>query len=174
MISEKSLKFAPPWATSPAWREANYSIGIHVKRYDADLKPAVTMARDLLSRLTSIFSVLNDLCMATCPWCPEVCCLTASPWYDFRDLLFLHLNHLEIPRTQPVHAYGTTCCYLKSRGCSLTRILRPWICIWYLCPVQRAYLKKTRRRNGQAFHQLVSEIKDGREKLEEEFIRVIS
>ena len=174
MTSAKALKFAPPWASKPAWQEANDSIDFHVNRYRADLKSAMAAARDLRRLLASLFPQLNNLCMATCPWCPEPCCLTASPWYDLRDLVFLHLNSLEIPLTQTIHAYKETCRYLSPRGCTLSRITRPWICTWYLCPVQTAYLKKAGRSQWRAIDRKVFGIKRLRKQLEEEFIRVIS
>lgn len=170
----KPLKFSPPWASKPAWQEANDSIDFHVNRYRADLKSAMAAARDLRRLVESLFPLLNDLCMATCPWCPEPCCLRASPWYDLRDLVFLHLNCLEIPLTQTIHAFKETCRYSSPRGCALSRITRPWICTWYLCPVQTAYLKKTSRCQWGAFDRRVFGIKRRRKDLEEEFIRVIS
>jgi hypothetical protein len=170
----KPLNLTPPWGSSTAWQEANRSIDIHIHRYRAELGPTVAIARETHSRLASIFPFLKDLCMATCRCCPESCCLTASPWYDFRDLLFLHLNCLEIPRSQPIHDYKDTCCYLSPRGCKLSRITRPWICTWYLCPAQTANLKKRNRRQWETIKRTVSEIKGGRQQLEVEFIRVIS
>jgi hypothetical protein len=174
MTSAKPLKFTPPWALNPAWQEANGSLDFHVDRYRADLQPAVATARNLRRLLASIFPLLNDICMATCPWCPEPCCLTASPWYDFRDLVFLHLNLLEPPPAQTIHAYRETCRYSSPQGCTLSRITRPWICTWYICPVQKAYLKKRSRSRWNAFDRTVCEIKQGRKALEAEFIRVIS
>ena len=173
-LQHKPLNLAPPWGSSPAWREANRSIDIHIHAYRAELGPAVAIAREVRSRLASIFPFLNDLCMATCRCCPEPCCLTASPWYDFRDLLFLHLSLLEIPRSQPVHDYKDTCCYLSPRGCTLSRITRPWICTWYLCPTQAANMKRRNRRQWETINRTVSEFKRGREQLEVEYIRVIS
>lgn len=170
----KPLNLIPPWRSSPDWQEANRSIDIHIHRYPAELGPAVTIAREVRSRLASLFPFLNNLCTTTCRCCPEFCCLTASPWYDFRDLLFLHLNLLEIPKSQPIHDYKDTCRYLSPRGCTLSRITRPWICTWYLCPTQTANIKNRNRRQWETINQTVSSIKIGREQLEAEFIRVIS
>ena len=112
----KPLNFTPPWGSSAAWQEANRSIDIHIHRYRAELGPAAAIAREARSRLASIFPFLNDLCMATCRCCPESCCLTASPWYDFRDLLFIHLNRLEIPRSQPIYDYERHLLLFKPPG----------------------------------------------------------
>ena len=174
MTSAKPLKFTPPWASNPAWKEANGSLGFHVNRYRADLQPAAATARHLRRLLASIFPLLNDICMATCPWCPEPCCLTASPWYDFRDLVFLHLNLLEIPPAQTIYDYRETCRYSSPRGCTLPRITRPWICTWYICPDQKAYQKKRSLSRWNTFDRRACEIKQGRKELEAEFIRVIS
>lgn len=174
MITDKSFNFAPPWASSSAWQEAIFSIDMHVRRYQTELNQAASTARELRHLLSSIFVDLDELCMATCHWCPEPCCLTASPWFDLRDLLYLRLNQLELPGTQPIQAYRDTCCYFSSCGCALSRLTRPWICTWYLCPVQTAYMKKNGPGRRVAFNRIVSEIKKGRKKLEQEFIRVIS
>jgi hypothetical protein len=115
-FQHQPLNPAPPWGSRPVWQEANRSIDIHIYGYRAEFGPAVTIAREIRSRLASIFPFLDHLCMATCRCCPEPCCLTASPWYDFRDLLFLHLNLIEIPRSQPVDGYKDTCCYLSPPG----------------------------------------------------------
>ena len=164
----------PPWGSNPAWQEANRSFDIHIDHYHVELGPAMIIAREIRCRLTLIFPILNVLCLSTCRYCPEPCCRTASPWYDFRDLLFLHLNLLEIPRFQPIHAYTDTCCFLSPRGCTLSRISRPWICTWYLCPTQTANLKQKKRRQWETLHRTVTAIKKKREQVEAEYIRVIS
>jgi hypothetical protein len=96
MMLPKPLNLTPPWGSSPAWQGANGRFDFHIHRYRTKLGPAVGIAREIRSRLASNSSVLDDLCISTFCYCPEPCCLTASPWYDFRDLLFLHLNNLEI------------------------------------------------------------------------------
>ena len=174
MMTDNPSIAIPPWGSGSDWQEANRCLDLHIDRYREELKPAMAAARMVHSRLASIFPFLDHLCLATCGYCPEPCCLTASPWYDFRDLLFLHLNNLEIPRSQPLHDDTDTCCYLGPRGCELSRITRPWICTWYLCPTQVANLKKRNSRQWDPINQTVSDIKIGREQLEVEFIRVIS
>lgn len=174
IIPSKPKIFAPPWGSRPAWQAANRSFDIHIDRYRAELGTAMKIALEVRYQLASIFSCLNALCLATCRYCPESCCLTASPWYDFRDLLFLHLNFLEVPPFQPVQAYQGTCRYLSPRGCTLSRITRPWICTWYFCPTQTANLKKRNRRQWETIEQAVAAIKKGRGLMEAEYIQVIS
>ena len=173
MISDSLLKLSPPWGSVPAWREANLSTDFHLKRYYPRLKSAMQIARETRIRLELIFPLLEDLCMMTCPRCPDACCLSASPWYDFRDLIFLHLNHLVIPLTQTIQGFKETCCYLSHKGCTLARITRPWICTWYLCPAQTANMKERSTKQWQTLSRVLGEIKARRKKLEGEFIRVI-
>lgn len=173
MRSTDSLKPGPPWGTKAAWREANRSIAALNQQYSVKLSSAVALAASLHRRLESIFSLLDDLCLETCPRCPNPCCLHASPWFDFRDLIFLHLNSLAIPISQTIEALNDTCRYVSPRGCKLTRISRPWICTWYLCSVQTANLKSRRIHQGKRLRSAIDELKALRKDMEEVFIRVI-
>ncbi len=174
MISDSLLKLSPPWGSIPSWQEANLSIDFHLKRYYPRLKPALQIARETRIRLESIFPLLGDLCMMTCPRCPDACCLSASPWYDLRDLIFLHFNRLSIPLFQTISDIKETCCYLSHKGCTLPRITRPWICTWYLCPAQTANVKDRSANQWPTLSRVLGDIKARRKQLEDEFIRVIS
>ena len=173
MRIEPPLTLSPPWGPAPAWQEANVSIDFHIKRYYLHLKPVIKYARDIQIRLESIFPRLDDICKMTCPRCPDACCLSASPWYDWRDLIFLHLSQISIPPTQTISDFKKTCCYLSHRGCTLPRIARPWICTWYLCPTQTGNLRQKRVEQWQSLSRVLGEIKALRKKLENDFIRVI-
>ena len=173
MKYDTPLTLSPPWGSIAAWQEANIGIDYHLKLYFHRLKASRQSARETRIRLESIFSSLDDLCLMTCPRCPDVCCLSASPWYDLRDLIFLHLNQLSIPLTQPISGFKETCCYLSHKGCTLPRIIRPWICTWYLCPAQTANLKKRSINRWQALSRVLGNIKARRKKMEDEFIRII-
>ena len=172
MISNLSLQLAPPWKTKPAWQEANRSIDGLFQRYADQLSPAVTLAALVRVRLASIFNILDDLCIETCPRCPDPCCLHASPWFDYRDLVFLRLNALAIPPGQPIETLNAICRYLSPRGCTLDRISRPWICSWYLCSVQTANLNNRRSHQRKYLTSALNEIKTFRKDMEETFIRV--
>jgi hypothetical protein len=167
------LFLSPPWGSVSTWQEANISIDFHINRYYHRLQPAMQIARDTLIGLESIFSCLDDLGQMTCPRCPDVCCLSASPWYDMRDLIFLHFNQLSIPRVQTIKNIKETCCYISHKGCTLPRIIRPWICTWYLCPAQTANTRKSKTGRWQPLNRVLEEIKILRKELEDEFIRVI-
>jgi len=160
---------------SPAqWKQAHQSLSFHLRRHPNAWIKSLAVAGILETRLQALFPILDDLCLNTCPWCPEPCCLTAKVWFDFKDLLFLHLARKPIPLNPPLSALENTCRYLSPKGCTLPRSSRPWICTWYLCPVQTAILRKRDSLQYDAFNQIVQEIKVLREALEEEFIRVVT
>jgi hypothetical protein len=173
MRSNESLHLAPPWGTKRTWQEANRSIDDLVQRYCGKLASAVALAASLRDRLASIFSLLDDLCLETCPQCPDPCCLHASPWFDFRDLVFFHLDTLPIPFRQTIESLSATCRYAGPRGCTLARISRPWICTWYLCSVQTANLNSRRAHQRKDLTLAINEIKALRKELEERFVREI-
>ena len=165
---------APPWRSVFAWQSANTCLDYHLNRHYQDLYPATQISRNIRNRLESIFDALDELGRITCTRCPEICCLSASPWYDLRDLVYLHLNQLPIPLSQTISGIRETCCYISDRGCTLPRIIRPWICTWYLCPTQTACTRKSNDGRPQTLSRTLEEVKTLRKDLEDEFIRVVT
>ena len=163
-----------PWASRQSWRAAHQAVGYHLRRHCTHLKPLNIRAQRLESCLQAVFPILDALCAASCPWCPEPCCLKASVWFDFKDLLFMHFNQLSIPPCQPKANLKNPCCYHGRRGCRLPRINRPWICTWYLCPTQTAILRKDHSAEHESLKQAFSQVKSERNLLESEYIRIIS
>jgi hypothetical protein len=162
-----------PWASWNAWQAANQALDHHRLRYPADLRQLKSLAQRIESRLNSVSTILDDLCADSCPWCPEPCCLSASVWFDFKDLLFLHFNQNPIPPRQPKWDKKSPCRYLGSRGCRLPRIARPWICTWYLCPTQTAKLRRDYPARRDLLNQAFARIKADRNMLESEYINVV-
>ncbi|MBW2488151.1 MAG: hypothetical protein JRE72_12060 [Deltaproteobacteria bacterium] len=163
-----------PWASRQSWRAAHQAIRYHLRRHAADLKPLNIRAQTLESCLKAVFTILDELCAASCPWCPDPCCLKASVWFDFKDLLYMHFNQLSIPPCQPKTNLKNPCCYHGHRGCRLPRINRPWICTWYLCPTQMAILRKDHPAERESLKQAFSQIKSERNQLESDYFRIIS
>ena len=164
----------PPWGSGAAWDAANRNLDFLIQRNRMMLDPTIILAQEVQTRMVSIFSLLEDLCRVTCPWCPDHCCLTATVWIDFKDLLFLHLNGHEIPPAQLLADLKETCRYWGPRGCMLPRIARPWVCTWYLCPTQKANLRQKPKSVQDQFSRVVQAIKTGRKEMESEFIRIVS
>ena len=169
-----SPDLAPPWRTSETWQEANQFIVKHLKLYRSRLKYLEKFILDIKGRMKRISLMLDEMCNNTCPWCPSPCCLSAMVWFDFPDLLTLHLSGQDIPTSQPKPNLKEVCCYLGPRGCSLPRICRPWICTWYLCDTQLAHLRKKDNEIKTEFEQNMQAVKARRKAMEKEFIRIVT
>jgi len=164
----------PPWGSKVKWKIVNRDLDYLIYRHYDVLKDAVMLARDLQVRMVSIFSLLDDLCWVTCPWCPEPCCLAARAWIDFKDLLFLHLAGHPVPPEQLLSDFKESCRYWSPRGCMLPRISRPWVCTWHLCPTQKVNLRRKAPSVQEKMRHAVQRITAGRKVMETEFIRIVS
>jgi hypothetical protein len=164
----------PPWGSKVKWQIVNRDLDYLIYRHYDVLKDAVMLARDLQVRMVSIFSLLDDLCWVTCPWCPDPCCLAARVWIDFKDLLFLHLAGHPVPPEQLLSDFKESCRYWSPRGCMLPRISRPWVCTWHLCPTQKVNLRRKAPSVQEKMRHAVQRITAGRKVMETEFIRIVS
>ena len=170
-VNDRGRPEEPPWKNAASWREANYTVAFLIERYGNHLQETQNLARNLYGKMTSLFPLMEELCRATCTHCPDPCCFSAYAWFDFKGLLFAHLNGLAMPPAQLMTGRKMVCRYLGVRGCTLERISRPWICTWYLCPVQLAVLREDAARGKKAlFHETATGIRDGRKKMETAFI----
>lgn len=168
-LAHCAVPVGPPWHTAGQWREINDAFAYLKRRYGAELDRARSLAAALQICLTSLFPLMDELNRCTCPLCMKPCCRTAVVWFDFRDLLFLHLSGNLPPMSQPLYPDAGLCRFLDPQGCRLPRLLRPWICTWYLCPPQTAML----RDRCRCLDDELSEIKRLRSAMEDEFISVI-
>jgi hypothetical protein len=126
----------------------------------------------LADRLATLCLAADRLCRSTCRFCPDPCCENAWAWFDFKDLLFMHLCGMETPGGQTLSTPGDRCRYLGHRGCRLARLTRPWVCTWYACPPQAARLRRMPEARRAAFEGTVKRVKAERAALETAFIRI--
>jgi hypothetical protein len=163
----------PPWNSTASWQEANRSLDFLIQRNLSELDHAISLAQKVQDRFSSIFSILDDLCKATCPWCPDPCCLSAKIRIDFKDLLFLHLGRHPIPLEQLLPNFEKVCRYWSPKGCRLPRMTRPWVCTWYQCPTQKANLRQKDHHTQDEINRLIKTVKVCRTEMEDEFIRIV-
>lgn len=174
MIENTDDKSELLWTSVATWKTINRDLEYLIQKHGHALQDAVILARNLQVRLESIFPIMDDLCVAACRWCPDICCLTARVWMDFKDLLFLHFGGHPIPPQQLLSNFKQTCRYWCPRGCVLPRMSRPWVCTWYVCPTQKKILSQKKPNIQDQFNHVVRRIKTDRKKLETEFLRVVS
>jgi hypothetical protein len=162
------------WNSPAVWIEVNETIQYLIRFHRVGLKTVIKNAENIQEKLISLFPFLEELCSLTCPWCPDPCCSHAKVWIDFRDMVFLHLCKIQIPPYQLLDNMKKSCRYLGSRGCTLDRIMRPWICTCYLCPTQMNIVRKEKSSEHEFIIRIIEEIKPERKKIEEEFIKITS
>jgi hypothetical protein len=165
----------PPWGDATSWWAANHSVAHHlaIHAYSGRMDHLIGLGGKIQRALTDLGSHLNALCRRTCLHCPDPCCLVAQPWYDFRDLLFLHLGNNAPPPRQPIGRAGERCVYWGPRGCRLSRLVRPWICTWYICVTQRSILQADAGPWPHPITRLIEDIAADRKKLETVFIDLV-
>lgn len=161
---------AVPWSHPAGWKAAQHAILFHLDRYPGARKTILPLAREIECRMQDLAFQMETICAHTCTHCPDPCCLTASVWYDFRDLLCLHLLENPIPIGQPAADYQGVCRFITQTGCSLPRMIRPWICTWYLCPVQSRWVKKQPGGYDRSLLKSLQRIKSLRAGLETQYI----
>jgi hypothetical protein len=172
MIAAAHHSPIPPWSTDEAWREANASLASMLDRGGA-IPAAKALAGEIRRCIETLDAPMESLCRAACPTCEDACCLRATVWFDFRDLIYLHLSGETIPPAQIVHAAGKPCRYLRPNGCSLPRTGRPYVCTWYLCPAQKAILGLREGRQWQEMNASLERIKAQRYRLEKMVIEAV-
>ena len=161
------------WDTPPVWREAqanlNHLLSLRITRESSILHLADTISHTI----SSLEPVLSELCLQTCPDCSNPCCERATVRYDFRDLIFLHLQHKGLPLFQPKPDPGSPCYMLGEKGCLLPRYMRPFMCTWYLCPVQMDLVRGASSDNINRLPEQLREIQDKRKQLEAKFVQLL-
>jgi hypothetical protein len=173
-MSAEYYQTLPPWGSARAWREINQTLAHLMGLYRSNLDRPLERVQAIRARLEPIFVLMDDICDRTCPGCHETCCSVARVWLNFQDLLFIHLLGQTPPPLQTLPDLKAACAYLGPIGCTLPRIMRPWFCTRYICIPQQAFLRKKGRAFMIDFEGMVHHIEAARNKMESEFIRVIS
>ena len=172
--SIENVAALPPWRHVEEWHEANQTM-VHLMQLHKKQLDQVSNIADSISRLLqAVFPDLASLCNQTCPWCPEPCCMAATVWFDFKDLVFQHASGYDLPPNQVKRDRAGHCSYLGAKGCRLDRFSRPWICTWYICESQKRILFGRERHMKLRIDKTLGTIRQLRRKLETTFIEVCS
>ncbi len=161
----------PPWHTLQLWHTANTSLAHIMRRHQSRLELAKQIASQIRRQIESLDDLMGTLCSQTCPDCLDVCCHHATVWYDFRDLLYMHLSHVRPPANQLHTAPDRPCPCFGHCGCTLPRTQRPFICTWYLCATQKARLSQMVASRELFLRNILGALKQARCKLEDLFLQ---
>jgi len=165
----------PPWGDRQNWQAINTALAETIASLGDKAGSLHRSAQSLYADLRELSSAMATAATGSCPSCTTICCLHARPFYNFQDLLYLHLAGLQPPAAgQPVQSNEVGrnhCRYLQTTGCSLNRNVRPWICTWYMCPDMKSLMRPHLARALL----LIDRIKKKRGELEDAFIgKVVS
>lgn len=172
MQSSNKIIEIPQWGSISDWNEANRAIEHLVRIHNKNLKHAFGKALDIKAKLSSLFPILDEFCQETCVHCSSTCCITATVWLDFCDLIYIHLSGAPIPPHQLIEKQPDSCKYNSLSGCTLPRLSRPWVCTMYLCPPQMALHRKKDELIRSTFNDTILSLKNDRKLLEKMFINV--
>jgi hypothetical protein len=155
------------------WQESNCALSRLLTKHRRNLGRALAVAGEIRRAIDALAPWMAALGTRTCRFCPEPCCINNTVWIDFRDLLYLHLLEETIPACQAVSDPLDACPFLSPRGCRLPWRIRPWMCIQYLCPAQRAVLEKAGQPVSRALFEKIGRAGIYRIRLEAEVVHGI-
>ncbi|WP_319405623.1 hypothetical protein [uncultured Desulfosarcina sp.] len=159
---------------TPQWRESNCALTRLLAIHRRTLGRAIAVALEIRRDIDELTPLMAALCRRTCRFCPEPCCIGNTVWIDFRDLLFLHLLEEPIPPCQATSDPDDPCPFLSHHGCRLPPRIRPWMCTQYVCPTQRAVLKKRGRPTAASLLGKIERIEKNRVRMEAEVTRRVT
>lgn len=167
--------FHIPWSDTDQWDQVGLSFSRVEDVHSKKCEKMSEVASDICEQYESISETVTRACSNTCPDCNDICCIRATIWFDFQDLLYLYFWKGRLPHTQifktALPGQRAACCHLSETGCSLARSERPFVCTWYFCPSQNAYLERFSKDGLKKIETSLIRIKGLRQELEDLFVR---
>jgi len=167
------IRFCPNAGDMPPtrqWRESNCALKRLLHFHRPVLGKATVLAGEIRNEIKRLSTFMEALRRRTCRFCPTPCCIANTVWIDFRDLLMLHLLDEPLPAQQAITQPGEACPFLGGHGCRLPWVLRPWMCLKYICPNQLAILTKEKRPDPAALNGSIDRIENQRLRMETEVL----
>ncbi len=162
-----------PWQNEKEWQALTPFFDTIKKVHHKDFNPLYQRAETIRQLFKSLSRPMDDLCALTCINCRDICCKKATIWFDFKDLLYLYFAFDKLPGAQisknKDHNDHCQCCNFSTTGCLLSRLERPFVCTWYLCPEQKHILMSGDDVKGEVFMETINRIKGLRTEMESQF-----
>ena len=128
--------------------------------------PIRMLAHPMRERIQWLDAVMVTHCEVTCPSCEDPCCHGLQVFYNRTDLLWLLALDERFPPGQTRRGPTEPCRYLDQSGCLLPRMLRPYVCVWFLCEAQMNLLRDEPALFQRHFVRVLEEMRVLRLKLE--------
>jgi hypothetical protein len=173
-MSMAQKKLTIPWVDEEAWAEVVFSISRAVEAMGSKADAMKIISQQIVQAYADIDTVLDMVCLMSCPACSEVCCSRATVWYDLKDLLTVYLNAGEFYDKQIYRRPDRSCCNLTPSGCRLIRAERPFICTWYICPDQKNVFNQMLDKDQRSgFFRWIDDRKKARKELEQLYVKTV-
>ena len=165
-----------PWQGKEEWQTLTLFFDTIKKVHHRALNPVYQHAETIRQLFDRLSRPMDELCAVTCVSCRDICCQRATIWYDFKDLLYLYFAFGRLPGTQIFKDEDSSgalhCGYFSAAGCLLSRLERPFVCTWYLCPDQKQRLISGKDMDAEEFLGTINQIKQLRAEMESQFCRL--
>lgn len=146
-FQQLEMKSNIPWVHGYEWEKMLQATTTAVASLGTEeISQFKEIASDIANYYKGVAIELDVLAARSCAFCEDSCCERATVWYDLKDLLYIYFYTGDFPSRQIYRREGTRCCNLELSGCQLHRTLRPFICTWYLCAVQKNILQQSSAR----------------------------
>jgi hypothetical protein len=133
------------------------------KARESDFK---LIAEHIARLILQLDPLMTAYCGRTCPACVDPCCNGRKVFFNHTDLVFLAiLKETSVPGQTRSRA-GEPCRYLSTEGCRLGRLIRPYVCTWFLCEAQVELLQGESARLQRSVTATLQEIRESRLLLE--------
>lgn len=146
------------------WRGAFKSIQETISQGGADAFTRI--GEHIADLIRAIDPVMAGYCRLTCPACADPCCNGRKVFFNRTDLIYLaSIGEMGVPG-QTRCGEGQPCRYLDGDGCRLSRRMRPYVCVWFLCEPHMELLRGEPPRFQRSFTETLQEIRRARLVLE--------
>ena len=102
----------------------------------SDWLQAKRLANAIAETMKWLDPIMNRYCSLTCHECEDLCCHAREIYFNRTDMLYLAALDSETPPGQTRCEESAPCRYLAADGCILSRTLRPYVCVWFICEAQ--------------------------------------
>jgi len=124
------------------------------------------LIRRIAEGIRSMDGVMTRYCELTCPFCEDPCCTGLKVFYNQADMLYLVTLGEELPPGQTRAQAAEPCRYLAPDGCLLPRIIRPYVCVWFICEAQMELFQAESAASQRRFIETMQDVRACRLKIE--------
>jgi hypothetical protein len=123
----------PDCRDQDVYHKTNLFLGDFLNSNRDNLQKVRLLAERVKEGIEKINFFVQQATAGVCPECKDVCCISKHGYYNYEDLVYLHVLGLKPPAPDFGRDDSDPCQFLTAGGCSLERPLRPSGCNWYFC-----------------------------------------